>query len=218
MPFGNYAELQTEIAQTLRRTSDSMVPRIQGFIQLFEARVRRELPMRQGDVRATTTTLERYIPLPADYLMGRNFQVNGPSGHRILEYAPAAWLDQHVGDRTGRVRWYTIVGNSIQLAPAPSAEEEGEGVELEMSYYAFPGLSDTTPTNWLLQLAPDVYLHGALVHGFAYLADEARAAAHDALVVRGFEELKRLDANARRGEGPLVMRSGIDWNQRRRWH
>jgi len=69
-----------------------------------------------------------------------------------------------------------------------------------------PALSATTTTNWLLDLAPDAYLYGALVQAEAFLAEDDRLPMWKAAFDEAINEL-RADADKRKwGAGPLAPR------------
>ena len=71
----------------------------------------------------------------------------------------------------GPVQGYTVIGNMIELVPAP-----GANVDLKMVYYAkIPSLNATTQlSNWLLAKSPDLYLYSVLMQAAPYLKDDAR--------------------------------------------
>ena len=50
-----------------------------------------------------------------------------------------------------------------------------------------PRLSNDVPTNWLLEMQPDIYLYGSLCQAAPYLGDDARIATWSALYKRSVD-------------------------------
>lgn len=172
MAITNYSELKSALADWLNRSDlEAVIP---SFISLAEAQFNRDerLRTRQSMVRATATFDQQYEALPADYLEMANLQINGQVPFGKLQFVSLNQIDNYKDKFTtnGVPKYYTIVGNQIELLPIP-----GASYEAEMVYYAkIPALSDTNTTNWLLTLHPDVYLYGALIQSAPYLKDDDR--------------------------------------------
>jgi hypothetical protein len=165
MALSNYSELQAAVADWLNRTD--LTNQIKDFIRLAEARFNREVKVHEQIVRKTATSSAQYVALPTDWTGAENIQV----GTQKLEYLTPTRADDYRSAKiVGPVRYYTIIGSSIELLPKPTSD-----VTVEMAYYAeIPPLSDTNPTNWLLQKAPDIYYYGALCHAAPFLNDDQR--------------------------------------------
>jgi hypothetical protein len=74
-------------------------------------------------------------------------------------------------------------------------------------YYAKPAaLSDAAPSNWLLALAPNVYLFGALLEASAYIRDPAQLADWSNQYLAAIAGLQSQDRRSKHGGAPLVMR------------
>jgi hypothetical protein len=69
-----------------------------------------------------------------------------------------------------------------------------------------PALTSTSPTNWLLDLAPDAYLYGALVQASAFLVEDQRAAAWKGMFDEAIVELRGDAARRKWGAGALAPR------------
>lgn len=169
MAITTYAELQTAVANWLARAN--LTNRIPEFITLCEARYGRELRVAGMEKRAYTgtTVSTEYVQLPSDFREARNFQlVTSPV--TLLDQVSPDFIDQQYGGQTGKPRYYAIVGDEFQLAPAPDGP-----YTLELNYWAkIPALSDTNQTNWMLTNAPDVYLFGALCEAIPHIQDDKR--------------------------------------------
>lgn len=106
-----------------------------------------------------------------------------------------------INNTAGRPTNYALTDGQIEMFPTP-----GDTYTLEWVYaQTIPRLSDSNTTNWLLDLAPDVYLYGSLVHTAPYLKEDNRAAVWASIYQAA---LDAVNADGHRGKwsGPLRMR------------
>lgn len=199
MTIATYSELVTELESYLNRAD--YTPRIPTFIALTEARLNRLLDDPEMEVRATATGTGQFTTLPTDFKRLVGISVGGPyynleqiSGSRITS------LDQSVA---GDPRYYAIVDGSITFAPIDNA------ANMTMLYVRrIPALTSGAPSNWLLTLAPDLYLYGALVQANIFGWQDDRVAGFKAMFDEAIEELRRDADNRRWGSAPLAPRLG----------
>ena len=170
MALTTYSELKTAIANWLDRSD--LDDRIPEFIQLAEARHRRDFKIRRMETRVTANTIAdtEYYYLPDNFVAMRNIQLN-TDPKTSLEYLTPEQMDRvRAGSNTGKPKAYSIIGNNFQLRPIPDAV-----YEIEMLYYKyFTALSDSNTTNDMLTYHPDLYLYGALVEAEPYLQNDKR--------------------------------------------
>jgi len=173
--ISNYTDLQAAVAEYLAR--DDLTARIPTFIQFEEAKFNRELFVRQMEGRVTTTadilsTEPEFISLPSDFQSMRRIRLSGVDGKPTLEYKSPAGLDAYrlsINNVTHQPGYFTIFGDEIELAPTPS-----DNFVIEMVYRkTIPPLAANS-TNWLLTMAPDLYLYGALLEAAPYMKEDAR--------------------------------------------
>lgn len=142
------------------------------FIELAEAACNRAIRHRKMLQRSTATLDAQFTELPEDFLEAKNVQLNTDPA-RSLTYVTMEHADLLRGgayQTSAKPRHYTIVGNDIEVVPAPDAD-----YTIELVYYArIPTLSEAAPSNWLMLEHPDVYLYGALMQSAPYLKDDAR--------------------------------------------
>lgn len=164
MALSNYSELQAAVAKWLNRKD--LTDQVPDFIRLAETELNRELHCRQMIETLTVILTGEDFHLPCDFAGVQSFRLNGfPTP---LDYATPADLDASFG--VGRPYRYTIT-DRIVLDPAPDATYEAR-----IRYRKrIPALSTTRRCNWLLEHHPDAYLAGAVMNGFLYLEDDARA-------------------------------------------
>lgn len=194
MAISNYSELKSTVADWLNRADLTSV--IPSFIALAESQFNRDERLRTRDsmVRATASFDQQYEALPADYLEMANIQINGQIPFGKLQFVSLQQIDSYKDSymTNGVPKYYTIVGNQIELLPTPGATYQAE-----MVYFAkIPALSDTNPTNWLLTKHPDVYLYGTLIQSAPYLKDDDRMATWINLYERAVGDIEVADERA----------------------
>lgn len=194
MTIATFTELSTEIGEWLDR--DDLTPRIPTFIRLVESRLNRLLEDPEMEVSASLTSSGGSITLPDDY--GEMVSIGTPY-QRLTQATPADFAS--FNNVSAPPRWYSITEGEIQFAPNAAAS-------ITLIYRRrIPGLTSTNPTNWLLTLAPDAYLYGALMQASAFLVEDSRAANWKTLFEEAIAEL-RADAQKRRwGSGPIAPRT-----------
>ena len=160
-----YASLQSSIADWLiRQDLGDVIP---SFIRLSEADMTRKLNTRRSESYGLLAVVSGQAGLPDDFAGMRNIEVRGQTGS--LTYAPPDFFDGFE-ERVDTPQYYTIQGDNILIYPAPP-----DDTVLEIRYRTrIPALSDESPTNWVLDRHPDIYLYGSLIHSAGYLDDDTR--------------------------------------------
>lgn len=155
MSLTTYTELQTAIAN--RADRDDLTSDIPDFIRLCEAELNNQLRVSQMEQRATSSSSEEYLTLPADFLAMRSIRINGDTRYTLQAMSPDQ-MDMKHQTGTSRPSRYAIVGDTIQVNPAPDAT-----YTYEITYWEqIPALANNS-TNWLLTDYPGIYLFGSLV-------------------------------------------------------
>ena len=170
----DYSSLKDEIGRWVNRPE--IEPAIDTFIELAEAHMNRRLSeagVSGGMKLATSTVASDFAAAPAD--LARLEQMTFTDDGTQLTQATAAGFEALKAlepDRTGRPQIVTLSGAGLRYYPAP---DTAYGVEL--SYQSRPpALSDASPTNWVIEAHPDVYLYGVLVRAAEYLGGDERLA------------------------------------------
>jgi hypothetical protein len=194
--IASYSDLQTAITEYLARDQDAtLIARIPSFIQLFEAKMNRSLFVRQMEARVTALTdptagEPEYIALPADFQSMRRIRLSSETGKPLLEFKSTAQLDEYRyqnADASGKPLFFTIFGSEIEIAPTPDAI-----YTVEMVYRQnIPALASNS-TNWLLTLAPDLYLYGALMEASPYIKNDPRIQVWGTLMASALNDLNEL--------------------------
>nr|WP_235999396.1 hypothetical protein [Bradyrhizobium uaiense] len=204
--------LQSAVTEYLARDQDAiLIARIPTFIQLFEAKMNRSLFVRQMESRVTavtnpTQTEPEFIALPADFQSMRRMRltVGAAVGKPFLEYKSNQQMDEYklsIAGTPAQPQFFTIFGNEIELGPGPDAV-----YTVEMVYRQnIPALA-TNNTNWLLTLAPDIYLYGALMEAAPYIKEDARIQTWGAGLASALGDLNQLGLTSAFNAGPLTVR------------
>jgi hypothetical protein len=195
MAITTYAELKTAIANWLNR--DDLAAVIPDFIALAEADINRKLRHYKMIERVDATLDSRYVQVPNDWLETVRFNLTASATVRLDFVGPEDMLEKRElnNDTTGVPRYYTQMGEAIEVFPTPAAE-----YPMQLAYYSkIPSLSDSTTYNWLLQDEPDVYLYGALMQSAPYLLDDARTQTWASLYQNGLASLQKASDDTRFG-------------------
>lgn len=131
------------------------------FIRFAESRFDRELRVHNMIGISTITTDEGYVGVPTDWL--ETIQI-APQGGKPLK-SLTIHQRQELEGLTGTPCGYAMIDGGYRLMPAPGAESTWE-----ITYYRkLERLSVANQSNWLLDQAPDLYLHASLSFAHAYL-------------------------------------------------
>jgi hypothetical protein len=192
----DYTSLQATAIEYLARDQDTtLIARVPTFVQSFEAKMNRALFVRQMETRVSTQTdptsnEPEYIALPADFQSLRRIRVTSVQGKPVLQFMSTGQMDDfrvQNADVPGQPSYWTIFGNELELAPSPDA-----AYTIEIIYRQnIPALASNS-TNWLLTLAPDVYLYGALMESAPYIKEDPRIQTWGALFASALGDLNKL--------------------------
>lgn len=206
-----YTNLQTAAIEWLARDQDTtLIARIPTFIQMFEAKMNRELFVRQMEQRTTTTadtstTEPEFISLPTDFQSMRRVRLSSVTGKPALEFRSALQMDElrlTSGNIAGQPRYFSVFGVEMELLPTPD-----QNYTIEMVYRQnIPALSSNS-TNWLLTLAPDLYLYGTLLESAPYIKEDARIQTWGLGFQSARDSLNVLGMTSTFNAGPLQVRS-----------
>jgi hypothetical protein len=210
----DYTSLQAACVEYLARDQDAfLIGRVPSFVQFFEAKMNRELFVRQMETRSSTLTVPgatepEFIALPADFQSMRRVRVSSVTGKPCLSFFSGTQMDEYrfgTSNVAAQPRYFTVFGSEMELAPTPDAV-----YTIEMVYRAnLPPLSANS-TNWLLTMAPDLYLYGTLLESAPYLKEDGRLQTWGELFQSARDSLNALGLTSAFNAGPVQVRvSGI---------
>ncbi len=208
----DYTSLQTAVTEYLARDQDAtLIARIPSFIQLAEAKFNRQLFVRQMEQRSTTvvnpaSSEPEFISLPSDFQSMRRVRLSSVTGKPCLEFRSGTQMDEYrfaTADIAAQPRYFTVFGGELELAPTPDA-----AYTIEMIYRQNVPPLATNSINWLLALAPDVYLYGALMESAPYIKEDERIQTWGTGLVGAVGDLNELGKTSAFNAGPLTVRPG----------
>ena len=206
----DYTSLQAAVTEYLARDQDAtLIARIPSFIQLAEAKFNRQLFVRQMEQRSIaavdlTSSESEFIALPSNFQSMRRVRLSSVAGKPCLEFKSGTQMDEYrfaTCDVAGQPRYFTVFGNEIELAPTPDA-----AYTIEMVYRQnIPSLASNA-ANWLLTLAPDIYLYGALLESAPYIKEDARIQTWGLGFASALGDLNNLGLTSTFNAGPMTIR------------
>lgn len=206
----DYASLQSAVTEYLARDQDAtLIVRIPTFIQLAEAKFNRQLVVRQMEQRATAlvnlaSSQPEFISLPSDFQSMRRVRISSVTGKPALEFKSGAQIDEYRFETfnvSGRPRYFTLFGDELEIAPTPDA-----AYTIEMVYRRkIPPLAENA-SNWLLTLAPDLYLYGALLESAPYIKEDSRIQTWGLGFTAALSDLNNLGLTSTFNAGPMTVR------------
>ena len=196
MALSTFAELQASIASWLDR--DDLTAVVKDFITIAEAQFQRDVRHRSMVASADLTIAARFVDLPADHIKTIRLDCDG---NRLTAISTDDMIDRRdKGTAGGQPRNYAPMGVQVEVFPTPADSYTGT-----LQYYRkIPALSDAAPTNWLLEVAPDAYLYGSLIHAAPFLVEDMRLQTWSGLYSAAVSNLNAAD-NAGQWGGNLVI-------------
>ena len=194
MSLDTYTNLKTEIANHLER--DDLTSEIDTFIDLAEARHKREVRIREMITRSDITVDSRQISLPSGFLSMVSFRLlTDPV--TVLQEINLYEMNRVRVATTGQPLYFSVT-NEIEFDVTPDSSYSGEIIY----YKEQTALSGSTASNDILSRAPDLYLYGALLAAEPFIGDDERIQVWNSLYTSALS----INRNDQKLAGPLVSR------------
>jgi hypothetical protein len=170
----NYTQLVTEIQSYTENqfaTED-----INTFIKQAEQRIYNmvQLPALRKNVTGNTTTGNKYLGIPSDWLSTFSLAViNADNEYKYLLNKDVNFIRQAFPDTDseyyGEPEYYAVFDNSaFILGPTPN-----DDYEMELHYFYYPQSIVTAGTTWLGDNFSSALLYGSLLEAYTYMKGEA---------------------------------------------
>lgn len=207
MALSNYVELQASVASYLAR--DDLTSVIPDFVRLAEAKFNRVLLHPRMEIRTTLTvntllTSPEFLDLPADFQTMRSVRLPDTAGKPRLQFLTQTQIEDYrysIDNMAGTPTSFSIVGDEIELAPTPNAD-----IDVEVLYRGnIPPLASNS-TNWLLTLAPDLYLYGSLLEASPYMQNDERISVWGSALATVIDQLNIHGERQSFDSGPTTIR------------
>lgn len=190
----DYASLMLDAAEYSGRDNIAHVfPR---YVGMAEVKLNRALRVADMEVVGTVTITNGDGTLPADLMEVREFRspTNIPIRAMSLQQLTNAYRDQ-----SGIPKGYAVVGSTVKVRPIASGD-------CQVTYYGkIPALTPSSPTNWLLTKAPDVYLYAVIAEITIASQDVAKTQAAMQFLGLALQGLQIEDERRRWGNSQVVV-------------
>lgn len=202
MAIANYADLQTAVANWLKRTD--LTSYIPDLITIAEAQMNRDFmnmnpPLRAMEVTTTGTLSGSSIALPTGYMGTKSFVLTVGGNNKPLKYKTPEQVAYY--GQTSEPNYFSTSGDSMYFYPIP-----GTSYSYSWTYYKkFDPLS--AGVNWIITNAPDIYLFGTLAQAEPFMKNDSRIATWVSFYQNAINSLEMANRKDRQSGSTLQMRS-----------
>lgn len=188
MAITSYSELKTAVANWL--ADDTLTSYIPDFITIAEARIYRELKIRQMETALSSAIASGVIAVPSGYTGLKFAYVNG-SPVKPLERVSLEAVYERYPTRSadGKPSVIAREGSNFIFGPYPDSTYTIKGVY----YKKLDVLSDSNTSNWLITDAPDLILFASLVEAKAFIMDDPRIVLWEGRYINARDMLEQQD-------------------------
>ena len=169
----NYTELTQAVKDYTENDETTFVSQIPTFVRQAEERINRSvlIPDLRRNVTGTTTSSNRFVNTPSDFLAVFSFAVvDSSSKYQFLLPKDVNFLREAYPQNTttGTPVYYAIFNDeSFIVAPTPNAN-----YTVQLHYYYDPPSIVTSATSWLGDNAETVLLYGTLLEAYSFMKGE----------------------------------------------
>jgi hypothetical protein len=195
----DYATLQGALVNWLHR--DDLDSEIQGFIQLGENRIYRDLRVRQMETTFSSVIASGSIAVPTGYVEMKYAYVNG-SPMVKMQRKDAEWIYANYPTRSadGTPKFFAREAETLIFGPYPDSAYTVKGVY----YKRLTSLSDANPTNWLTSDVPDLILYASMCEAAQWLQEDDRVILWEKKYDQILQRVKRNDIDEEFSGSPLA--------------
>ena len=167
-----FTTLKSAIQDYTENDDTTFVNNLSVFIKNAEEKILKnvQLSLFRKNSTGSTSSSNKYLAMPSDFLAPFSLSVLSSSSHEFLEFKDVNFIQTFTPNpaTTGTPRYYAIfdVSNFI-LAPTPDA-----AYTAELHYYYRPAsltAGSDSGTTWLSENAPNALLYGCLVEAYTFM-------------------------------------------------
>lgn len=143
---------------------------IDTFILLTENKILRDvdLDVFKKEVTGNLTPTNKFLSTPADILTHRYLMITDSENNQVfLEFRDTSFMKEYWADgtETGLPKYYSVWDqNTFYVAPTPDTNYTAE-----LGYLYKPAqLSESNPTTWISENAPEALFYGCLIQAYSY--------------------------------------------------
>ena len=169
----NYTELTQAVKDYTENDETTFVSQIPTFVRQAEERINRSvlIPDLRRNVTGTTTSSNRFVNTPSDFLAVFSFAVvDSSSKYQFLLPKDVNFLREAYPQTTttGTPVYYAIFNDeSFIVAPTPNAT-----YTVHLHYYYDPPSIVSSTTSWLGDNAETALLYGTLLEAYSFMKGE----------------------------------------------
>lgn len=190
--FQTLAGLKDSISARLDRTFDN--DDLTDFIYLAEREMERVLPVAAREVSTALAVTGQTSPLPIDFKAVRHITVG--SGVPLSLAAASVVANNQC---TGCPDAYAIIAQQLWFSPIPNGTHNGTLVYERK----IPALTESSPSNWVLDKHPDAYFYGALIQAADFIEDPAKIGRYRSMFEAVLEQIIEESERYRNSGAPL---------------
>ena len=197
----NYTSLQAAITEWLQSTAAT--GSVEQIIQIAEGRLKNDVIARSIEKQLVGNTTQPVVFLPTDLnVIQRLVVYKSQTEHSVLIQAPAS--AESKTNTVGFPKSYNLLDQSMILYPTPDAAYR------YILYYipTVRPLTDSQPTNWLIERAPNVYLYACLKEAAVFIKDWESAGQYEGMYLTSLAGITSADDRTRFPlSAPLTIRA-----------
>lgn len=199
--FQSFAGLKSSIAARLDRDFED--GDLNDFVYLAERELERVLTVPYREAVTALTINAQAINTPIDFKSVRMITLDGSPVVVLQQVTPAVLTSDY--PFTGSPVAYSLIADQIWFGPVPDGSYTAQLVYEQR----IAPLTPTNPSNWLLDLHPDLYFYGALVQATDFIADTNRIALYRAAFDNAVEQVNAEGLRYRASAAPLRLRNPV---------
>lgn len=208
----NYAALKQAIQDYTQNYEQTFIDNIPVFVQQAEERIYNsvQIPALRKNVTGVTSTGNKYLSCPSDFLSSFSMAVIDTSGNyeyllnKDVNFMRASYPK---ATDSGLPKYYSLFGPTVSsgtittelsfiLAPTPD-----DNYSVELHYYYYPQSIVTAGTSWLGDNYDPVLLYGSLLEAYIFMKGEQDVMAfYKAKYDEAVAQLNRLGTGLERGD------------------
>ena len=201
--FQSLAGLKSSISARLDREFDD--GDLNDFIYLAERELERVLTVPYREAVTSVTVSGQTAPLPADFKALRRFTLLTDPKRNLQQVSPSVLDSNWSASATGCPEAFGIIAGQFWFAPVPDGTYAAQ-IVYEQKITA---LTESTPSNWLLQSHPDAYFYGALVQASDFIADSARIGLYRSAFDNAIAQINAEGLRHRYAASPMRLRNSV---------
>lgn len=200
--INSYSTLKNALEDHMNRTDVADEGVAAMAIDLAEAKLNRVVQHPRRVARNDSFTIDsQYETLPSDFWALNRISISGTVNQPLIIVSPQEMDEQReILSATGKPTFVSVVGTEFEFCAAPDQSYTG----LLVYTQSLPPLASNS-TNWLLDIAPDVYLYAAISESYAWAQDDARSMQYLQKTQQALQELRISGAREAYGATPRSM-------------